>query len=142
MVEHSESFKCEHGDKNVSTRKDLKEHIFMDHKSTINCSFFIRGNCTRECGFSHPPEVKYCRYSSKCPFIESGGCRYFHKKLPMWKNVSKKTNPETTHGERTWEVLFFTYSVEGQCLKVVYLAAWTFIFLHSLNLFYGNDNLN
>ena len=101
MVEHSEGFKCEHCDKNVSTRKDLKEHIFMDHKSTIICSFFIRGNCTRECGFSHPSEVKYCRYSTKCPFLESGRCRYFHKMLPMWKNVSKKTNLETTHGERT-----------------------------------------
>ena len=101
MIEHKEGFKCEHCDQNISTRKDLKEHIFMEHKSTIICSFFIRGNCTRDCGFSHPSEVKYCRYSAKCPFLESGRCRYFHKMLPMWKNVYKKTYPEPSYGEKT-----------------------------------------
>ena len=101
MAEHSGGFQCDHCEKTILTRKDLNEHIFVEHKNTIICSFYMKGKCSRECGFKHPEEIRYCRYGSKCPYLESGRCRYFHKMLPMLKNVIKKSNPETSHGERT-----------------------------------------
>ena len=48
---HREGFKCEHCEETCIFKSILKEHIFSVHMNKKNCSFFIKGKCTRSCEF-------------------------------------------------------------------------------------------